>query len=130
MFILNHTHLLFHQLLNFIFLNFVTSLSTLLHLHFVFLLVHNFCVFYQYQCDSASSQVLSLKFLNTIFFSCTILLFISFIFFFFFPFEVFLFTKCKFILVLRTIFFLSTNFIPIKSWVLTDIYRNTPKHLK
>ena len=67
LFILNHTHLLSPRFLHFILLNFITSSSTLLHLCFAFLLVHNFCVFYQYQCGSVSSQVLSLKFLKTIF---------------------------------------------------------------
>ena len=66
--ILNHTRLLSSRFLHFILLNFITSSSTLLHIRFAFFLVCNFCVFYQYQCSSASSQVLSLKFLNTIFF--------------------------------------------------------------
>ena len=68
LFILSHTHLLSSRFLHFILLYFITSSSTLLHLRFAFLLVHNFYVFYQYQCGNASSQVLSLKFLNTIFF--------------------------------------------------------------
>ena len=85
-------------------LNFITSLSTLLHLRFVFFFVHNFCVFYQYQCGSISSQVLSLKFFNSIFFSCTST-FVHFFSFNFFPFEIFWFTECKFVLVLRTFFF-------------------------
>ena len=104
LFILNHTHLLSPQFLHFILLNFITSSSIFLHLRFAFLLVHNFCVFYQYQCSNASSQVLSLKFLNTIFFflAVQVPLFISFLFIFF-PFEIFWFTKCKFVLVLRTI---------------------------
>ena len=92
LFILNHTHLLSLWFLHFILLNFITSSSILLHLHFAFLLIRNFCVFYQYQCGSASSQVLSLKFLSTIFFlSCTGI-FVHFISFHFFPFEVFWFT--------------------------------------
>ena len=62
------TRLLPPRFLHFVLLNFITSSSTLLHLHFAFLLICNFCVFYQYQCGNASSQVLSLKFLNTIFF--------------------------------------------------------------
>ena len=113
----NHTHLLSPQFLLFTLLNFITSSFTLLHLHFAFLLIHNFYVFYQYQCGIASSQVLSFKFLNTIFFQLYKYL-CSFLFFsfFFFPFEVFWFTKCKFFLILRTIFFfLSTNFMPIES---------------
>ena len=85
LFILNHTRLLSPQFLHFIFLNFITSSFTLLHLHFAFLLIRNFCVFFQYQCGSASSQVLSLKFLNTIFFLVVqVPLFISFLFIFFF----------------------------------------------
>ena len=101
LFIFNHTRLQSSRFLHFILLNFITSSSTLLHLCFAFLLIRNFCVFYQYQCGSASSQVLSLKFLNTIFFNqyrylCSFL---------FFSFEVIWFTKCKFVLVLRTIFF-------------------------
>ena len=106
LFILNHTRLLSPQLLHFILLNFITSSSTLLHLRFAFLLICNFYVFYQHKCGNASSQVLSLKFLNMIFFKLHRCL-CSFLFhFFFFPFEVFWFTKCKFVLVLRTIFFL------------------------
>ena len=53
LFILNHTRLLSPQFLHFIFLNFITSSFTLLHLHFAFLLIRNFCVFYQYHCGSA-----------------------------------------------------------------------------
>ena len=68
LFILNHTRLLSPRFLHFILLYFITSSSTLLHLRFAFLPVRNFCVFYKYQCGNASSQVLSLKFLNTIFF--------------------------------------------------------------
>ena len=68
LFILNHTCLLSPRFLHFILLNFITFSFTLLHLRFAFLLVRNFCVFYQNQCGSASSQVLSFKFLNTIFF--------------------------------------------------------------
>ena len=68
LFILNHIRLLSPRFLHFILLKFITSSSTLLHLRFAFLLIRNFRVFYQYQCGSASSQVLSLKFLNTIFF--------------------------------------------------------------
>ena len=71
LFIFNHTRLLSPRFLHFILLNFITFSFTLLHLRFAFLLVRNFCVFYQNQCGSASSQVLSFKFLNTIFFSCT-----------------------------------------------------------
>ena len=69
--ILNHTCLMSPRSLHFILLNFITSSSTFLHIRFAFFLVCNFCVFHQYQCGSAFSQVLSLKFLNTIFFSCT-----------------------------------------------------------
>jgi len=87
LFILNHTRLLSPRILHFIFLNFITSSSTLLHLRFFFLLVRYFCVFYQYQCGSASFQVLSLKFLNTIFFlSCTSTFVHFFSFHFFFSF--------------------------------------------
>ena len=84
LFILNHTRLLFPQFLHFILSNFITSSSTLLHLHFALLLVRNFYIFYQYQCGSVSSQVLSFKFLNMIFFSCigTFVHFFSFQFFF------------------------------------------------
>ena len=87
LFILNHTSLLSPRFLHFILLNFITSSSTLLHLRFAFLIVRNFCVFYQYQCGSNSSQVLSLKFLNTIFFlAIQVPLFISFHFISFFSF--------------------------------------------
>ena len=104
LFILNNTHLL-SRFLHFILLHFITSSSILLHLRFAFILVRNFCVFYHYQCDNASSQVLSLKFFNMIFFlTAQVPLFISFLFIFF-PFEVFWFTECKFVLVLKTIFF-------------------------
>ena len=48
----------------------------------------------------------------------------------FFPFEIFWCTKCKFVLVLRTFFFLSTNFILIKYWILASIYWNVPKWLE
>ena len=83
LFIFNHTRLLSPLFLHFILLNFITFSSTLLHLHFAFLLICNFCVFYQYQCDIASSQVLILKFLNMILFlAVQVLLFISFLFFF------------------------------------------------
>ena len=130
LFTLNHTRLLSPRFLHFILLNFITSSSTLLHLRFAFLIVHNFCVFYQYQCRSASSQVLSLKFLNTIFFKLYRHL-CSFLFFsFFFPFEVFWFTECKFVLVLRIIFFfffLSTNFMPM---VFIKTFRNTWNRLE
>ena len=68
LFILNYTRLLSPRFLHFILLNFITSSSTLLHLRYAFILIRNFCVFYQYQCDNASSQVLNIKFLNTIFF--------------------------------------------------------------
>ena len=106
LFIINHTRFLSSRILHFILLNFITSSSTLLHLHFAFLLIRNFYVFYQYQCGNAFSQVLSLKFLNMIFFflAVQVSLFIYFLFIFF-PFEVFRFTECKFFLVLRTIFF-------------------------
>ena len=84
LFILNHTRLPSPRFLHSILLNFITSSSTLLHVRFTFLLIHNFCVFYQYQCGSASSQVLSLKFLNMIFFlAVQVHLFISFLFIFF-----------------------------------------------
>ena len=46
LFSLNHTRLLSSRFLHFIFLNFIISSSTLLHLHFAFLLF--VCVFYQY----------------------------------------------------------------------------------
>ena len=86
LFILNHTRLLSPRLLHFILLNFITSSSTLLHLRFAFLLICNFYVFHQHQCGNASSQVLSLKFLNMIFFKLHRYL-CSFLFlFFFFPF--------------------------------------------
>ena len=105
MFILNNTHLLSSRFLHFILLHFIISSSIFLHLRFAFILVRNFCVFYQYQCNNASSQVLSLKFLNTIFFlTAQVPLFISFLFIFF-PFEDFWFTEYKFVLVLKTIFF-------------------------
>ena len=55
LFIFNHTRLLSLWLLHFIFLNFITLSSTLLYLRFAFLIFHNFCVFYQYQCSSGSS---------------------------------------------------------------------------
>ena len=110
------TRVLSPRFLHFILLNFITSSSTLLHLQFAFLLVRNFYIFYQYQCDSVSSQVLSFKFLNTIFFSCIGTFVHFFSFHFFFPFEVFWFTERKFVLVLRTIFFfLSTNFMLAES---------------
>ena len=133
LFILDHTCLLFPWFLHLILLNFITSSSILLHLHFAFLLVRNFYVFYQYQCSNAFSQVLSLKFFNTIFFflAVQVPLFISFLFIFFFPFEVFWLTECKFVLVLRTIFFfLSTNVMPAEFWISVVIYwniRNRPE---
>ena len=107
LFTLNHTRLLSPRFLHFILLNFITSSSTLLHLRFAFLIVHNFCVFYKYQCGNVSSQVLSLKFYqyDFCFLAIQVPLFISFLFIFFFPFEVFWFTECKFVLVLRIIFF-------------------------
>ena len=46
LFSLNHTRLLSSRFLHFILLNFITSSPTLLHLHFTFLIVRNFCVFY------------------------------------------------------------------------------------
>ena len=84
---------------------------------------------------------LSLKFLNTIFFlTAQVPLFISYLFiFFFFPFKVFWFTKCKFVLVLKTIFFfflkhkLHACRILNFGWYLPKhlekpkIYRNDPK---
>ena len=91
LFILNHTCLLSSRFLHFILINFITSSSTFLHLRFAFLFVRNFYVFYQYQCSSAFSQVLSLKFLNMIFFlAIHVPLFISFLFHFFFSFWGFL----------------------------------------
>ena len=97
MFIFNYTCLLSSQFLHFILLNFITFSSSLLHLRFAFFLVRNFCVFYQYQCGSASSQVLSLKFLNTIFFLVVRYLcsFLFFSFFFFLPFWGFLAYKMQ-----------------------------------
>ena len=96
LFILNHTRLLSPRFLHFILLNFITSSFTLLHLRFAFLLIRNFCVFYQNQCGSASSQVLSFKFLNTIFFSCTstFVYFSSFHFFSFWSFLVYRMQIC------------------------------------
>ena len=134
MFILNHTRLLSPRFLHFILLNFITSSSILLHLRFAFLLVCNFCVFYQYQCGSAFSQVESQISQYDFFFSCTG----TFVHFFSFHLDNFWFTKCKFVLVFRTIYIyiyiythiLSTNFMPAESWILAGIYRNTPKHLK
>ena len=91
LFILNHIHFLFSWFWHFILLNFITSSSIFLHLCFAFFLVRNFCVFYQYHCGSASSQVLSLKFLNTDFFlAIQAPLFISFFSFSFFSFWGFL----------------------------------------
>ena len=83
LFILNHTCLLSPRFLHFILLNFITFSFTLLHLRFAFLLICNFYVFYQHQCGNASSQVLSLKFLNMIFFKLHRYL-CSFLFHFFF----------------------------------------------
>ena len=109
LFILSHTRLLSSRFLHFILLNFITSSSILLHLRFAFLLVRlcllpilvQPCFF-----SSFEFQISQYDF----FFSCTGT-FVHFIFFFF-PFEVFWFTECKFVLVLRTInFFLSTNFM-------------------
>ena len=78
-----------------------------LHLRFAFLLVCNFCVFYQYlvrQClfSSFKSQISQYDFF---FLAIQVPLFISFHFFSFFPFEVFWFTECKFVLVLTFFFF-------------------------
>ena len=95
LFILNHTHLLSLWFLHFILLNFITSSSILLHLHFAFLLIRNFCVFYQYQCGSASSQVLSLKFLNTIFFFFSFWVFLVYGMQIYFGFNNFFFFKHK-----------------------------------
>ena len=96
------THFLSHRFLHFILLNFITSSSTLLHLRFAFFLVHlcllpilvQPCLF-----SSFEFQISQYDF----FFSCTGT-FVHFIFFFF-PFEVSWFTKCKFVLVLNTCFF-------------------------
>ena len=66
-------------------LKFITSSSTLLHLRFAFLLVRNFCVFYQYQCNSVCSQVEFQIYQYDFFFLVVkVPLFISFIFVFFF----------------------------------------------
>ena len=134
MFILNHTHLLSTWFLHFILLNFITSSSTLLHLRFACLLVRNFCVFYQYLCCSASSQVLSLKFLKKIFFfSCTGT-FIHFFSFYFFSFLGFLVYKMQICFGFKNnflfYFILSTNFMPAESWISADIYRNTQNRPK
>ena len=105
MFIFNHTRLLSPRFLHFILLNFITSSSTLLHLRFAFLLVCNFCVFYQYQCGSAFSQVKSqISQYDFFFLAVQVPLFISFLFIFFFHLENFWFTECKFVLVFRTIY--------------------------
>ena len=125
--IFNYFFLLSPRFLYFILLNFITSSSTLLHLGFASLLVRNFCVFYQYQCSSASSQILSLKFLNTIFFlAVQVSLFISFLFIFF-PFEVFWFTECKFFLVLRTFFFFKHK---LHTGRILNFGQYLPKHSK
>ena len=111
---------------------FYPSPSTFLHLSFAFLLVRNFCVFLLVpvqQClfSSFESQISQYDF----FLAVQVPLFISFLFiFFFFPFEVFWFTEYKFFLVLRTIFFLSINFMPVKSWISAGIYWNTRNRLK
>ena len=126
-FILSHTHLLSSRFLHFIFLYFITSSSTLLYLHFAFLLVHNFYIFYQYQC--AAMPLLKFwvsNFSIRFFFSCTG----TFVHSISFSFEVFWFTECKFVLVLKTFFFLGTNFMPAESWISADIYRNTQNRPK
>ena len=129
--IFNYFFLLSPWFLYFILLNFITSSSTLLHLRFAFLIVRNFYFFYQYQCGNASSQVLSLKFLSTIFFlSCTGI-FVHFIsFHFFFSFWGFLVYRMQICFSFKNNFFLSTNFMPTESWISAGIYRNTPKHPK
>ena len=91
LFILNHPHLLSHWFLHFILINFITSSSTLLHLHFAFLLICNFCIFFEYQCGNASSQFWVLNFSIRFFFlDVQVPLFISFLFIFFFSFRGFL----------------------------------------
>ena len=109
LFILNHTRLLSSRFLHFILLNFITSSSTLLHLRFAFLLVHLCLLPILVQPCLFSSFEFQISQYDFFFLAVQVHLFISF---FFFPFQVFWFTECKFVLVLRTInFFLSTNFM-------------------
>ena len=127
MFILNHTRLLSPRFLHFILLNFITSSFTLLHLCFAFLLIRNFCVFYQNQCSSASSQVLSFKFLNTIFFSCTST-FVYFSSFHFFSFWSFLVYRMQICFGLKNNFFFFKAQISYRSNLkFRSIFTKTPK---
>ena len=133
LFILNNTRFLSSRFLHFILLNFITSSSTLLHLRFAFLLIRNFCVFYQYQCGSASSQVLSLKFLNTIFFSYTGNFVHFFSFHFFFSFWGFLVYRMQICFGFKNKFFFflkCTNYMPAESWISAGIYWNTWNRLE
>ena len=127
LFILNHTRLLSPRFLHFILLNFITSSSTLLHLRFAFLLIRNFCVFYQYQCDSGTFQVESQISQYDFFLVVQVPLFIYFLFIYF-PFEIFWFTECKFVLILRNFFFFFNH--KLHADRILNFGRYLPKHLK